>query len=176
MDQLFTVAWQYVVGIVRSEDLPMQAARLLAAGMDSPALRDLAGRGRREVTTELAALFRQAVHELGGSMPDQETAERCLLHHLAGRLAAGVMTPGEVAAKVWQSLTAARTDAEHAFLQAIGDDYYLDNTADEQPEAFQAWEAELRSAARRLSGTTATELRALRVKAEWDGRAAGHDR
>lgn len=166
MDQLFTVAWQYVIGIVQSEDLPMQAAQLLAAGMDSPALRDLAGRGRREVTTELSALFQQAVQELGGSMPDGETAERCLLHHLAGELAAGAKTPGEVAARVWQGLTAAQTETEHEFLQAVGDEYYVDYIADEQPEAFRAWEAELRSAAQRLSRTTATEIRALQQNAE----------
>ncbi|MFJ1758205.1 hypothetical protein [Kitasatospora sp. NPDC088134] len=171
MDQVFAVAWQYVVGVVESADLPMQAARLLAAGLDSPALRDLAGRSRAEDTTELAVLFRQAVHELGSSVPDEETAERCLLHHLAGGLAAGVKTPGEVAARVWQGLTAAQTGAEHEFLRAVSDEYYVEYIADGQPESFRAWEAELRAAAQRLSRTTATEIRALREEAERASRA-----
>ncbi|RKE02896.1 hypothetical protein [Streptomyces sp. TLI_171] len=171
MDQLFAVAWQYVVGIVQPEELPMQAAQLLTAGMDSPALRDLAGRGRREDTAELAALFRRAVHELGSSVPDAEAADRCLLHHLAGQLAAGASAPGEVAGRVWQGLTAAQTRTEHEFFQAVGDEYYVDYIADEQPEAFRVWEAELRSAAERLSRTTAMEIRALQENAERDCRA-----
>ncbi|WP_052434813.1 hypothetical protein [Streptacidiphilus melanogenes] len=170
MDQLFVVAWQYVVGIVESEDLPMRAAELLAAGLDSLALRDLAGRGKSEITTELSELFRQAVHELGESMPSKETAERCLLHHLAGQLAAGTKTPGEVAARVWQGLTSAQTGAEREFLQAVGDEYYVDYIADHQPDAFRAWETELRFAAQRLSGTTATEIRALQERSEEDCR------
>ncbi|KJS60941.1 hypothetical protein [Streptomyces rubellomurinus] len=43
-DRLHTLTWQYVTGLVPSEEPPMAAAGLLAAGLDSPALRRLAGR------------------------------------------------------------------------------------------------------------------------------------
>ncbi|MFB8243392.1 hypothetical protein ACFC58_43360 [Kitasatospora purpeofusca] len=161
MDQVFAVAWQYVVGLVPPEDLPMEAAQLLAVGLDSPALRDLAGRNRREDTAEIEGLFRQAVGELGTAVPDEETAERCLLHHLAGQLAAGSRTPGEVAARVWQGLTAAQTGPEREFLQAVGDKYHVDFISSDHPAAFQVWETALRSAAERLSRTASAEVGAL---------------
>ncbi|WP_405877527.1 hypothetical protein OG762_03095 [Streptomyces sp. NBC_01136] len=161
MDRVFAIAWQYVVGLVSPEDLPMEAAQLLAVGLDSPALRDLAGRSRRDDTAEFRGLFQQAVGELGTAIPDEETAERCLLHYLAGQLAAGAMTPGEVAARVWQGLTAAQTGPERAFLQAVGDEYHVDFIAGEQPDAFHAWETALRSAAERLNQTTSAEVGAL---------------
>ncbi|WP_331737628.1 hypothetical protein OHA38_43955 (plasmid) [Streptomyces sp. NBC_01732] len=158
MDQVFAVAWQYVVGLVPPEDLPMEAAQLLAVGLDSPALRDLAGRTRREETAEIEGLLRQAVGELGTAIPDEESAERCLLHYLAGQLAAGAKTPGEVAARVWQGLTAAQTGPERAFLLAVGDEYHVDFISDERPDAFQAWETALRAAAEQLSQTTSAEI------------------
>ncbi|GAA1234812.1 hypothetical protein [Streptomyces rhizosphaericus] len=161
MDQVFAVAWQYVVGLVPPEDLPMEAAQLLAIGMDSPALRDLAGRTRREDTAEIEGLFRQAVGELGTAIPDEESAERCLLHYLAGQLAADAKTPGEVAARIWQGLTAAQTGPERAFLLAVGDEYHVDFIADAHPHAFRAWEIELRSAAEQLCQTTSAEVGAL---------------
>ncbi|MEE1805297.1 hypothetical protein [Streptomyces sp. BE133] len=98
---------------------------------------------------------------LGTAIPDEETAERCLLHYLAGQLAAGAMTPGEVAARVWQGLTAAQTGPERAFLQAVGDEYHVDFISGEQPDAFHAWETALRSAAERLNQTTSAEVGAL---------------
>ncbi|MFB6943811.1 MULTISPECIES: hypothetical protein [unclassified Streptomyces] len=161
MDRVFAVAWQYVVGLVPPEDLPMEAAQLLAVGLDSPALRDLAGRSRREDTAVIQSLFRQAVGELGTAIPDEETAERCLLHYLAGQLAAGFRTPREVAARVWQDLTAARTSLERAFLLAVGDEYHVDFISDEHPAAFQAWETALRSAAQRLSKSTSAGVGVL---------------
>ncbi|MEV7856488.1 hypothetical protein [Streptomyces sp. NPDC088183] len=163
MDQVFAVAWQYVVGLLPPEELPMEAAKLLAVGLDSPALRDLAGCSRREDTVEIEGLFRQAVGELGTAIPDEETAERCLLHHLAGQLAAGTKTPGEVAARVWQgaTLTAAQTGPERAFLLAVGDEYHVDFISVKHPDAFQAWETALRSAAEQLSRTTSAEVGAL---------------
>ncbi|MEV6976267.1 hypothetical protein [Kitasatospora sp. NPDC093806] len=162
MDQVFAVAWQYVVGRVPPEDLPMEAAQLLAIGLDSPALRDVAGRTRREDTAEIEGLFRQAVGELGTAIPDEESAERCLLHYLAGQLVAGTKTPGEVAAMVWQKdLTVARTGPERAFLLAVGDEYHVDFIADARPDAFQAWEIALRSAAEQLCQTTSAEVGAL---------------
>ncbi|MYT71390.1 MULTISPECIES: hypothetical protein [unclassified Streptomyces] len=88
MEQPATVAWQYVVRLIFPEDLPMAAADLLAAGHDSPSLGDLAGRSRREDTSEIDQLFLNAMDDLGVPVPDEETAERCLLRHLATQLSA----------------------------------------------------------------------------------------
>ncbi|MFJ4681622.1 hypothetical protein [Kitasatospora sp. NPDC088783] len=164
MDQVFAVAWRYVVGLVLTEDLPMEAAQLLAVGFDSPALRDLAGRARRDDAVEIRGLFRQAMGELGTGVPDWESAERCYLHHLAGQLAAGTGTPREVAANIWRRLTEAQTGPELEFLQAVGDEYYVEFISNERPDAYQAWETALRSAAEQLSQTTSAEIGGLRER------------
>ena len=92
MDAAFILAWQYSVGLVFPEDLPMAAAELPAEGQDSRALRDLAGRSRNDDTAELQDLLREAMAEMRVPVPDDDTAERCLLHHLAARLIAGGTT------------------------------------------------------------------------------------
>ncbi|MGA5821647.1 hypothetical protein ACPC54_27725 [Kitasatospora sp. NPDC094028] len=150
MDQLHTLTWQYVAGLVPSEDLPMAAARLLAAGLDSPALRDLAGRPRHDPIHEL---FLTALAELGAALPDEATAERHLLHHLAARVTAGELTPRGLAAEVWRGtgLTAARTDAERALLDAVGAEYHLAHLAEARPQDVPAWAAKVQAAARRLA-------------------------
>ncbi|MEU9565360.1 hypothetical protein AB0D16_25560 [Streptomyces sp. NPDC048161] len=80
-------------------------------------------------------VFRQAAGELRTALPHEEAAERCLLHHLAGQLAV-TMTPGEVAARVWQGLAAAQTGPERVLLQAVGDEYHVDFISGERPDAF----------------------------------------
>lgn len=150
MDSAFTLAWQRAVGHVFPEDLPMAAAELLAEGLDSPTLRDLAGRSRNDDTTELDALLRRAVAELGVSAPDHTTAERCLLHHLSSRLASGELTPKEVAARVWHGMAETATEPELRFLTVATEECCsccLDSLELRQPEAFHSWEIRLRAAA-----------------------------
>ncbi len=77
MDQPATIAWKYAASLIRVEDLPMVAADLLAAGHDSPSLRDLAGRSRHEHPADIRELFGHTMEELGIQIPDYETAERC---------------------------------------------------------------------------------------------------
>ena len=43
MDQVRELAWDYAAGQVFVEELPMAAAHALGRGIDSPALRELAG-------------------------------------------------------------------------------------------------------------------------------------
>jgi hypothetical protein len=100
MDQPATVAWQYVVRLIFPEDLPTAAAHLLAAGYDSPSLCDLAGPSRRAETAEIDELLDGAMDELGVPIPDEETAERCLLHHMATQLGAGAISPRDAAARI----------------------------------------------------------------------------
>lgn len=150
VERLRTLAWQYTAGLVPNEELPTAAAGLLAAGLDSPALRRLAGLSRRDGNAEL---FSSLLGEFGLASPDEGTAERCVLHHLAERLTAGAATPRETADVVWRRLHAGRPEAERAFVDAVGPEYHVEHIAAELPEAFAAWEERLHSAARRLRGT-----------------------
>ncbi|MCU7820403.1 hypothetical protein [Kitasatospora sp. DSM 101779] len=150
MDPAFTLAWQHAVGHVLPEDLPMAAAELLAEGLDSPALRDLAGRSRNEDTAELDALLHRAVAELGVAAPDHGTAERCLLHHLSARLVYGDLTPREVAARVWHGMAETATEPEARFLAVATEECCsccLDSLDIHHPEAFRSWEARLGASA-----------------------------
>lgn len=78
MEQPLAAAWKYVAGLTCPEDLPVAAAQLLAADYDSPSLRDLAGRSRRDDTSEIDALFHRAMAELRIPISDDEIAERCI--------------------------------------------------------------------------------------------------
>nr|WSX75804.1 hypothetical protein OH826_19285 [Streptomyces sp. NBC_00899] len=149
MDQPTTVAWQYLVRLIFPEDMPMAAAHLLAAGYDSPSLCDLAGLCRRAETAEIDELFEGAMDELGVRVPDDETAERCLLHHMATQLCAGAVSPRDAAARVWQTI-ASLTEAEREFVQAVGEEYYLDYLS---PEELRSWENSVRLAAQALART-----------------------
>jgi hypothetical protein len=150
MDQPATVAWKYAANLICVEDLPMVAAHLLAAGHDSPSLRDLAGRSRHEHPAETHQLFGHAMEELGFQIPDHETAERCLLHHMAAQLSADAMSPAEAAARVWQGIEAL-TDPEQKFVAAVGLEYHLDFMS---PEKLRGWENAVRLTAKTLAATT----------------------
>jgi len=149
MDQPATIAWKYEANLIREEDLPMLAAHLLAAGQDSPSLRDLAGRSRREHPAEIRQLFGHIMEELAIRIPDYETAERCLLHHMATQLSAGAMSPKEAATRVGQGIEAL-TDPEREFVAAVGPEYPLDFMS---PEEIRAWENAVRLSAKTLAGT-----------------------
>ncbi|MFD7451571.1 hypothetical protein [Kitasatospora sp. NPDC059827] len=152
MDQLTTLTWQYVAGRVEPAELPMAAAHLLVAGFDSPALRDLAGRAPNDDTAEV---FREALAELGKAVPDERTADRCLIHHLAGLLAAGELAPATVAGEVWFLAMRGDTEAEEAFIDAIGPEYLMDVRTEGPTEQYRAWAEGIRSAAERLCRTEA---------------------
>jgi hypothetical protein len=97
MDELRELAWEYAASRKFPEDLPMAAALALARGIDSPALRELAGLGRRSDTSELHSLFTLALEELQLPMPSPEQAARRDLHRLARDLVAGRRSPRDVA-------------------------------------------------------------------------------
>jgi hypothetical protein len=97
MDELREVAWELAAGRKFPEDLPMAAALALARGIDSPALRELAGLGRRSDTTELRSLFELALSQLKMMIPSPDQAARRDLHRLAQEFVAGNRTPHEIA-------------------------------------------------------------------------------
>ncbi|MEV4555671.1 hypothetical protein AB0K51_01590 [Kitasatospora sp. NPDC049285] len=153
MDAVHTLAWRYVAWQVMPEELPMAAAELLAAGYDSPALCDLAGRARREETGVLQALLEAAVGELGVGLPTVGRAERYLLRDLALRLLSGAATALEVAAAVSGVEGEDADDLELRFLRVAGGECCTRCLTDVQlynPEAYAAWETDLRTAAAEL--------------------------
>ncbi|MBM9503676.1 hypothetical protein [Actinacidiphila acididurans] len=156
MEHPFTLAWRYVVGVLAVEDVPMAAAQLLVAGWDSPALCDLAGRSRREDADQVRGLFMETMDELRVSVPDEEAAERCLLHHVAARIAEGSLTAAAAACQIWHQ-TSARTELERGFADAIGVEYYFEYVTAKRPETLRAWEEAARSAAERLADAPRSE-------------------
>ncbi|MEU4085729.1 hypothetical protein [Streptomyces aureus] len=150
MDRLQHSAWRYAAEALPPEDLPMLAAHALVDGRDSPALRELAGLPRRSDTAEIRELYVRALHELGIPLPDDVTAGRCLLVHLAFGLVRGELGPLDVTAGLSTAI-AADTPEETLFL-SVAADYSEWMGLDDLP----AWENELRTAASAL--TAATDL------------------
>lgn len=89
------LAWQHAAGRVFPEDLPMEAAEALVRGVDSTALRELAGLGRRSDPTQIHSLFEEALREVGITIPSAEMAARRDLRNLARDLVEGRTSPSE---------------------------------------------------------------------------------
>jgi hypothetical protein len=79
----------------------MIAAEALAAGLDTPTLRELAGLPRNADTHEIRDAFAQALAEAGIGLPDQALAERHALRRAAAKLVEGEITPSDLAATDW---------------------------------------------------------------------------
>lgn len=92
------VADRFIAGSMPSEDFPCWAAQALAEGLDSPALRELAGLPRTEVR-EGRDLLRRALGELGAVMPSEDAGPEELVIYWASRMAAG--TVGAVDGTNW---------------------------------------------------------------------------
>jgi len=63
----------WVLGLLRNEDLPAVAADALEAGVDTPALRILAGEGDPDVG-ELNRLFSKVLEESRTEVPNRSSA------------------------------------------------------------------------------------------------------
>jgi hypothetical protein len=82
------------------EELPDLAAHALASGLDSPALRDLAGTSRRD-TGLIDDLFTASLKELGIPDPDESSARRHLARLWLSEIADGRRPPFEGARLLW---------------------------------------------------------------------------
>ncbi|MGV9273828.1 hypothetical protein [Streptomyces griseosporeus] len=145
---LLEAAWLYQADQFCPEELPMTAAHALVAGMDTPALCELAGLPRHADPRDIRNAFEQALEELGMSLPDRDLARRYALRRLATRFTAGEVELAELASDDWWEMEA-ETPEEQAFLALLPHctcciDYTLglDETA---------WEAQLHAAARALA-------------------------
>lgn len=82
---------------MRPEDLPMIAAEVLAAGVDTPALCELAGWPRNAAVRDIRDAFERALAESGIGLPDRGLARRHALRRMAVRLVDGEVTPADLA-------------------------------------------------------------------------------
>ncbi|MEV5826042.1 hypothetical protein AB0L25_10735 [Spirillospora sp. NPDC052242] len=72
MEILRRLFCDYVTGELAPEALPLIGAEALARGVDSPALRQLAGYNARDDVRDIQDLYLAAMAELGLPMPDAE--------------------------------------------------------------------------------------------------------
>jgi len=77
---------------VPPEEMPMLAARMLAEGHDTPALRRAAGCSRRDDPRDMRQAFGPAPEELGVWLPDRGAAGLAAGTSLARALASGALT------------------------------------------------------------------------------------
>ncbi|WP_051778190.1 hypothetical protein [Kitasatospora phosalacinea] len=141
-------ACRYREGAIRPEDLPMIAAEALAAGPDTPALRELAGLPRNAASDDVHDAFAQALAECGLPLPDPATARRHALRRLAVRLVDGPVDLAELTQEEWWE-TETGTAAERAFVELMPQcSCCLDYTL---PSDLRTWTADLRAAARALT-------------------------
>ncbi|MGW3351623.1 hypothetical protein ACWDA3_50715 [Nonomuraea rubra] len=148
MEQLDEAAVRLVLEDMLPDELPMLAAEALARGVDSPALRELAGLFSHEVR-EARDLFYLAMEELGSPVPDMEEARPRMMAMVARRALRGEMSLPAAAHEVyWQSCYIstswpARTEIMTAFLS-------LQTAWEDHPEKRARIEEHTRAAMRRL--------------------------
>jgi hypothetical protein len=110
-DPLEVAAWRVAAGSVASEDLPEIATEALVRGLDSPALRVLAGQSRDDVR-DSADLFRVALEELGIDLPDPDSAQWLLARRTAGDIEAGRISPARGATELWRAYGKVRDNGD----------------------------------------------------------------
>ncbi|AZM46908.1 hypothetical protein DMB38_14805 [Streptomyces sp. WAC 06738] len=144
------VACRYQADDIRAEDLPMIAAEALAAGLDTPALCELAGWPRNANTHDIRDTFEHALAESGIRLPDRGLARRHALRRMAARLVDGETTPADLARDDWWE-TEAETEAERSFVALIPQcDCCIEYTLGLDQ---QTWAAQLREAALALTSS-----------------------
>lgn len=98
------VAVRFWLDPIPAEDMPMLAARMLAEGHDTPALRRVAGLGRGDAPPDIREEFGRALAELGVWIPDRGAAELAVGISLARELLNGGLSIAECSARacsVW---------------------------------------------------------------------------
>ncbi|MEU0838189.1 hypothetical protein ABZ370_01785 [Streptomyces sp. NPDC005962] len=98
MDQLRRTAVALVLAEQPTHELPLLAAEALARGVDSPALRTLAGLSRTDACRDI---FWQAMAELGFPQPDTETAWRHRMIWAAQSLVEGERSPYDASDEIY---------------------------------------------------------------------------
>jgi hypothetical protein len=148
MDELRELAWQYAADAAYVEDLPMRAAEALAGGIDSPALRELAGLGRRSDPHEIRDLYAEAMAELKIKMPSAEDAFQREVLRVARDLVEGRLTPRQAASACPYGAQMSRREGTLSDFEAQCG--YFDDMIDEVYVPEPTLEAMLLDSARKL--------------------------
>ncbi|MDH6143276.1 hypothetical protein P3T35_005310 [Kitasatospora sp. GP30] len=145
MDRLRRAAVRLALANQPSEELPMLAAEALAAGVDSPALRELAGLSRSDASQDL---FIQAMTELGHPIPGRQDAWRRLMLWEAEALLEGTRQPYQAGHEIyWCACHLERSPhIESVIVEFLG----LWSTWEDHPIDREATERAMREAAARL--------------------------
>src|SRR3954452_10133462 len=98
-------------GSLASEDLPEIATEALVRGLDSPALRILAGQSRDDVR-DSADLFRGALDELAIDRPAADSAQCHLARRTAGDIVAGPIRHARGATVLWLAYLKVRDNGD----------------------------------------------------------------
>ena len=80
----------------------MTAPEALAAGTDTPTLREVAGLSRTADPRDIRDAFEQTLPEMGIALPDHSPARRYALRRLAMKFAAGKTALTEPASDHWR--------------------------------------------------------------------------
>lgn len=95
------VVAKWVLGLIPSSALPQIATDALVAGLDSPALRELAGE-LRPTRDASGRLFEQILDELSVGIPDRSRAGLTLARAYATQITNGSLPPYEGACQIWK--------------------------------------------------------------------------
>jgi hypothetical protein len=142
-DPLELAAWRLAAGDLASDDLPDIATEALVWGLDSPALRVLAGQSRRDVR-DSADLFRVALDELGIELPDADDAHWRLARHTAAQIVAGRIGAARGAGDLWRAYLEVRDNGDLRVFVGLA------SLLDDHPEDAGQIEARIVAAAREL--------------------------
>src|SRR5881296_1271755 len=99
-DPNLTIA-QWVLGQIASERLPLVAQDALEAGLDSPALRELAGEANPAMS-DAGPIFDRALKELGLALMTRSEAGLVLAKMYARQILTGAFGPYEGARRIWR--------------------------------------------------------------------------
>lgn len=123
----------FVVGRMESDRLPGLAAGWLADGLDSPSLRALAG-AELPIMSEVAPLFRKALHEIGVDIPTKDEALMMFARDYAERIVAGSLTAHAGAGLIWWHVTNEMERPSQLLLSFVGAASELDDLEDRTAE------------------------------------------
>ena len=145
---------RWLLGKLAPERLVAFAVEALAADLDSPSLRVLAGESRPTRDT-VDPLFRRALSELGFGALGEEQARLVVARSHASRIVAGEVPPYDGAKAIWQECDPTRADDPLQVFRSLAsehEDYRF--AAESRPggydEALRRCEREIVDAARAL--------------------------
>lgn len=98
---LQVASWRLRIRLRPEQDLIGLAVDALVAGLDGPALAELAGADARD-SQDVRDLFEDVVREQGLEWPDEQSALWHLVRYTARQIVDGVLDPGAGAAWMWR--------------------------------------------------------------------------